>query len=58
MTFAVMFCVFLLAVSCLVYVVARRWLTTGVALAVSAGVLVAQICGLCVVADLTMATMG
>ncbi|MFG2530488.1 hypothetical protein [Streptomyces sp. NPDC048516] len=58
MTFAVMLCVFLLLVSCVAFVVARRWLRTGGALAVSAGVLVAQVCGLCVVADLTMANMG
>ncbi|MEU6328955.1 hypothetical protein ABZ851_17030 [Streptomyces sp. NPDC047049] len=58
MTLAVMLCVLLLVVTGLAYVVARRWLTTGVALAVSAGVLVAQVGGLCVVADLTLANMG
>ncbi|WP_336047994.1 hypothetical protein [Streptomyces sp. CA2R101] len=58
MTLAVMLCVLLLVVTGLAYLVARRWLTTGVALAVSAGVLVAQVGGLCVVADLTLANMG
>ncbi|MCZ1006456.1 hypothetical protein [Streptomyces lydicus] len=58
MTLAVMLCVLLLAVTFLAYVVARRRLGTGVALAVSAGVLAAQAGGLCVVADLTLANMG
>ncbi|MDT0454340.1 hypothetical protein RM550_01125 [Streptomyces sp. DSM 41527] len=58
MTLAVMLCVLLLVVTGLGYVVARRWLTTGVALALSAGVLAAQVGGLCVVADLTLANMG
>ncbi|WP_311621770.1 hypothetical protein [Streptomyces mooreae] len=53
-----MLCVLLLVVTGLGYVVARRWLTTGVALALSAGVLAAQVGGLCVVADLTLANMG
>ncbi|MER0483846.1 hypothetical protein ABR737_36890 [Streptomyces sp. Edi2] len=58
MTLAVMLCMFVLVVSCVAYVVARRWWKAGGALAVSAGVLVAQVGGLCVVADLSLANMG
>ncbi|MFE3881703.1 hypothetical protein ACFXPQ_02050 [Streptomyces lydicus] len=58
MTLAVMLCILLLAVTCLAYVVARRRSGTGMALAVSAGVLAAQVGGLCLVADLSLANMG
>ncbi len=49
---------FIVAVTLLAFVVARRLLTTGAALAVTGAVLGAQIVGVLIVAESTLANMG